>query len=496
MNDPAKHPLESVLHLCAQAAPDPWYPSVYAKESGNARESLDPYLDQLRMGGLIHLTDWVQGRGQGYALTPAGEKVVQNPRLMARLLAGKFVAAQPEAAEDRSRVPTPFDRGEAARAAFLYPSQPIVTYILVAINIAIFAGENFSPQNFPRLSVTGLDILRGEWWRLISNCFVHANIFHIACNMYALTSLGRVLEQMWGRWRYLTIYLIAGLAGSCAGLMANPIGLVGASGAICGIFAAEAAWMYLNRRFLPSPFMRAWKRNFVVNLMLLTFISFIPGISGAAHLGGAVAGFVVALLLYFFQYEVGLRRVIAAVGVLAVPVISLLLLERSINSSPKWQELVRGERRGLHLRGQNEGDRQQDRELREFEEKHLPEVRRLEKAAMEGVNRIRVIKVRGHNPKEWTAADVEASCETLALARQKLSAALLRLQEIGPYQDDVIEEARQTRLNQIEAEMKFLQMQESHLRRGDNWTDEEQKMLEEQSDLALEMRRRWQALIK
>src|SRR5713101_7198771 len=101
MSDPAKHPLESILLLCAKAAPDPWYPSVYAKESGNARESLDPYLDQLRMGGLIHLTDWVQGRGQGYALTPAGEQVVQNPRLMARLLAGKFIAAQPEPAENR-----------------------------------------------------------------------------------------------------------------------------------------------------------------------------------------------------------------------------------------------------------------------------------------------------------------------------------------------------------------------------------------------------------
>jgi hypothetical protein len=230
--------------------------------------------------------------------------------------------------------------------------------------------------------------------------------------------------------------------------------------------------------------------------VLLTFISFLPGISGAGHLGGAVAGFVVALLLYFFQHEVGFRRVIAAVGVLAVPVISLLLLERSINSSPQWQELVRWERRGLHLREQNEGDRQQGGELREFEEEHLPEVRRLEKAALEGVSKIRVIKVRGHNPKEWTATDVEAACESLELARKKLSAAVLRLQEIGPYHDDIVEEARQTRLKQIEAQMKFFQMQEDHLRRGDNWTDEEQKMLEQQSDFALEMRRRWQALIK
>ncbi len=83
MSNIPPNPLESILRLCAAKAPDPWYPSGYAKETGTPRDSLDPYLDQLRMAGLVRLTDWVSGHGQGYALTPAGEDVLKNPRQLA-----------------------------------------------------------------------------------------------------------------------------------------------------------------------------------------------------------------------------------------------------------------------------------------------------------------------------------------------------------------------------------------------------------------------------
>src|SRR6266478_3029555 len=55
MSNASLHPLELILRRCAEKAPDPWYPSGYAKEMGNARDSLDPYLDQLRLGGLTRL---------------------------------------------------------------------------------------------------------------------------------------------------------------------------------------------------------------------------------------------------------------------------------------------------------------------------------------------------------------------------------------------------------------------------------------------------------
>ena len=85
MSDRAVPSLDALLRLCGEAAPAPWYPSVYAREAGISRDSLDPDLEKLRMGGLIHLTEWVQGRGQGYKLTPVGEQVLGSPRALSHL---------------------------------------------------------------------------------------------------------------------------------------------------------------------------------------------------------------------------------------------------------------------------------------------------------------------------------------------------------------------------------------------------------------------------
>src|SRR4051794_40754510 len=59
MTTPATDPRETILLECAAVAPNPWYPKDYAEAHGVHRDSLDPHLDELRLGGLIHLTDWV-----------------------------------------------------------------------------------------------------------------------------------------------------------------------------------------------------------------------------------------------------------------------------------------------------------------------------------------------------------------------------------------------------------------------------------------------------
>src|SRR5439155_27258833 len=64
--------LEILLRECQAAAPEPWYPSDYARQTGVARETIDADLDRLRLAGLLRLSDWVQGKGQGYVLTPEG----------------------------------------------------------------------------------------------------------------------------------------------------------------------------------------------------------------------------------------------------------------------------------------------------------------------------------------------------------------------------------------------------------------------------------------
>ena len=75
---------EALLRLCALAAPKPWHPRLYARESGVPRDSLDSPLNDLRLAGLVRLTDWEKGSGQGYVLTEQGEEMLKNPVALAQ----------------------------------------------------------------------------------------------------------------------------------------------------------------------------------------------------------------------------------------------------------------------------------------------------------------------------------------------------------------------------------------------------------------------------
>jgi membrane associated rhomboid family serine protease len=373
-------PLETILLQCAHAAPEPWYPSGYAQANGIKRDDLDPYLDKLRMAGLIHLTDWVQGKGQGYALTPEGDRIRQSPRELARLRAGKLnparqVHQQPPYSGGRRL--TAFERGEEIRAAFLYPSPPIVTYCLIFLNIAWFVPELLLslhyqlPLNeflvgyarqpaqgliFNRVlsetgALSGEHIVQGGWnWaRLITCCFVHIGLLHLGVNMYSLWVVGPFFEQLWGRTRFLVLYLVAGLGGSCAMVIMNmhgwkpgyPVSIgAGASGALWGILAAHAVWIVANRRYLPRQLGSQMLRQVLIVLVINVGITYgVPGISAAAHFGGGAVGAVTAVLLNCHRYGGSLLRGLALGGLIATPVLCVSAVALAERVDPSWQKL-------------------------------------------------------------------------------------------------------------------------------------------------------------
>src|SRR5439155_14610990 len=122
--------LLEVLKACAQSAPHPLYPGEFAASSGLERDLLDEALDHLRLHELARLTDWVQGKGQGYALTARGAMVLQNPALLQR---GRLPDAAPAEAKSPERAHSPWERGEAVRDALLNPARPIVSMTLLAL---------------------------------------------------------------------------------------------------------------------------------------------------------------------------------------------------------------------------------------------------------------------------------------------------------------------------------------------------------------------------
>lgn len=168
------------------------------------------------------------------------------------------------------------------------------------MNIAIFAVMVVSGVDFMR--PTGEDLVQwganytaltraGEPWRLLTACFLHIGVIHLAVNMMSLRYLGVQIEPLLGSRRFLIAYLATGLTGSLASLWWHDVAIsAGASGAIFGIEGVLLA-LVLTNLFTDEVRMSLLKSTLsVVGINLL--IGFSIGADNAAHIGGLLGGLV------------------------------------------------------------------------------------------------------------------------------------------------------------------------------------------------------------
>lgn len=155
-----------------------------------------------------------------------------------------FDGAEDEAAAyERSVLSHEVKRKEEEERFFHY-GKPFFTYVFTAVNIILFimmtlAGGstnttvllNFGAKFNPL-------ILEGEWWRFITPMFLHIGLLHLVMNSLALYYLGIAVEQIYGRLRFIWIYLFSGFTGSLLSFLLTPNLAAGASGAIFGLFGA------------------------------------------------------------------------------------------------------------------------------------------------------------------------------------------------------------------------------------------------------------------
>lgn len=224
---------------------------------------------------------------------------------------------------------------------------PVVTYVLFALNVLAYLAEVVRPEIVDRFSMVGarlvgpdgghlpadgayfvLGTLRtegvagGEWERMLTSAFLHVSPFegafgflHITMNMVALWQLGRVVELMLGRLRFVVLYLVSALGGSVLVLILADPGRssVGASGAVFGV---GAAYYVLHRRLGAD--MAAVNRFMVVLLLWLVVSAGFTSWQG--HLGGLLAGGTVALAFAYAPRD-GRRMAVqagACAGLLAL----------------------------------------------------------------------------------------------------------------------------------------------------------------------------------
>jgi membrane associated rhomboid family serine protease len=166
---------------------------------------------------------------------------------------------------------------------------PLVTYALMAVNIAVYILQMAIPRLVNRFSlIPGPVALWGQYERLLTSAFMHYGIVHILFNMYALYVLGPPLERHLGRLRFLTLYLLSALGGSVVVYLFSGLNAAtaGASGAIFGLFGAT---------LVAARKLRFDVRSLVVLIVINLVITFtVPGISWQGHIGGLVTGALVA----------------------------------------------------------------------------------------------------------------------------------------------------------------------------------------------------------
>ena len=193
-------------------------------------------------------------------------------------------------AEAQRRVPrTRTTMGGVAHA------QPVLaTQTLIGLNVAAYAATWVTQDQLIRdFGMFGAAVAAGEWWRLLTAPFLHAGLWHLALNMFALWILGGLLEPLLGRWRFVTVYLVSALAGSVTSYAFSSPGVisVGASGAVFGLLGAVlVALRRLNRDV----------SGVLVLLLINVVLGFVfPGIDWRAHLGGLAAGLVVTTAMVY-----------------------------------------------------------------------------------------------------------------------------------------------------------------------------------------------------
>lgn len=192
----------------------------------------------------------------------------------------------------------------------------VVSKVLIALNVVAFVAQQAGGRGFTErfydigLAVDGttfevVGVADGEVYRLLTSAFLHGGLLHLLLNMYAIYMFGPHIEAALGRLRFTILYLVSALGGSALSYAfaapAQPS--LGASGAVFGLLGA---FLVISRKL----------RRDTTAVMVLLAINFaygflVPRVDWRAHLGGLVAGGLVALALVYAPRD---RRTLVQVG--------------------------------------------------------------------------------------------------------------------------------------------------------------------------------------
>jgi len=245
--------------------------------------------------------------------------------------------------------PPPAGKDRGVAGLFIPRQGYFITPLLIDINIVLFAimvlsganlllpsnhillqwGANFKPMT-----------LDGQWWRLLTCCFLHIGILHLLMNMYALMYIGLLLEPYLGRLRFIVAYLLTGLASSLASLYWHDLTVsAGASGAIFGMYGIFLAM--LTTKLIPKEVRGPLLSSIAVFVGYNLLAGMKSGIDNAAHIGGLISGLLIGYLFYPGLRQPGNPRLTystLAVAALLILTTTVVAYKKMPNDIPIWQK--------------------------------------------------------------------------------------------------------------------------------------------------------------
>ena len=144
-------------------------------------------------------------------------------------------------------------------------------------------------------SIYGPSIRAGQYYRLLTGAFLHANLVHLLFNCYALTIIGTQLESFLGKTKYILIYLFSAIIASLFSMtFAGNYCSIGASGAIFGLMGSLVYFGYHYRVYLGN----VVKSQIIPLILMNLALGFIlPGVDNSAHIGGLLGGALITVAL-------------------------------------------------------------------------------------------------------------------------------------------------------------------------------------------------------
>ena len=182
-----------------------------------------------------------------------------------------------------------------------------ITFILIFLNVIVYLGleitANTESATFMKeyWAIFPPDIVeKGQYWRLLTATFMHFGLPHLLSNMVILGSAGQILEKALGKWKFLALYLLAGIGGSalsCGQMLASgDYGVAaGASGAVFGIIGG-LTWIVIVHK---GRYETLTGKGLAIMIGLCLYYGITTGnVDNWGHIGGLVMGFLLGIIFY------------------------------------------------------------------------------------------------------------------------------------------------------------------------------------------------------